>query len=84
MTATVTTNVTELPESRARVEVEVAPAEIERRMQQTARKLGNQLRIPGFRKGKVPPPVVIRRLGRDVRARRGDARLARRLVHRCD
>jgi trigger factor len=24
------------------------------------------MRIPGFRKGKVPPPVVIRRLGREV------------------
>jgi trigger factor len=34
-------------------------------MQQTARKLGSQLKIPGFRKGKVPPPVVIRRLGRE-------------------
>jgi len=65
MSATVTTTVTELPESRVRVEAEVAPAEVERRMQQTARKLGNSLRIPGFRKGKVPPPVVIRRLGRE-------------------
>ncbi len=34
-------------------------------MQLAARKLGGQLKIPGFRKGKVPPPVVIRRLGRD-------------------
>lgn len=65
MPSTVTTTVTELPESRVRVEAEVAPAEVERRMQQAARKLGNQLKIPGFRKGKVPPPVVIRRLGRE-------------------
>jgi trigger factor len=65
MPTTVTTTVTELPESRVRVEAQVAPAEVERRMQQAARKLGNQLRIPGFRKGKVPPPVVIRRLGRE-------------------
>ncbi len=65
MSTTVTTTVTELPESRVRVEAEVAPAEVERRMQQAARKLGSQLKIPGFRKGKVPPPVVIRRLGRD-------------------
>ena len=48
-----------------RVEAEVAPAEVERRMQQAARKLGSQLKIPGFRKGKVPPPVVIGRLGRE-------------------
>src|SRR3977135_607996 len=24
------------------------------------------MRVPGFRKGKVPPPVVIRRLGREA------------------
>ncbi len=57
------TSVTELPESRVRVEAEVAAEEVERRVQQAARKLGGQMRIPGFRKGKVPPPVVIRRLG---------------------
>lgn len=64
--ATVKTNVTELPESRVRVDAEVPAEEVERRLQQAARKLGGQLRIPGFRKGKVPPPVVIRRLGRDA------------------
>ncbi len=42
----------------------MAPAEVERRIEQAARKLGRQLKIPGFRKGKVPPPVVIGRLGR--------------------
>ncbi len=64
--ATVRTNVTELPESRVRVEAEVAAEEVERRVQQAARELGRQMRIPGFRKGKVPPPVVIRRLGRET------------------
>jgi len=62
----VKTSVTELPESRVRVEAEVPAEEVERRVQQAARQLGRQLRIPGFRKGKVPPPVVIRRLGRDA------------------
>src|SRR5437588_3755417 len=66
MSDTVTTTVTELPESRVRVEAQVAPEEVERRVQQAARQLGRQLRIPGFRKGKVPPPVVIRRLSRDA------------------
>ena len=60
------TNVTELPESRVRVEAEVPGEEVERRVQQAAKKLGQQLRIPGFRKGKVPPTVVIRRLGREA------------------
>jgi trigger factor len=65
MSTTVTTTVTELPESRVRVEAEVAPTEVERRVQQAARKLGSQMKIDGFRKGKVPPSVVIRRLGRE-------------------
>jgi len=62
----VRTSVTELPESRVRVEAEVPAEEVERRVQQAARALGRQMRIPGFRKGKVPPPVVIRRLGREA------------------
>jgi trigger factor len=64
--ATVKTSVTELPESRVRVDAEVPAEELERKLQQAARKLGGQLRIPGFRKGKVPPPVVMRRLGREA------------------
>src|SRR3984893_2213679 len=62
----VQTNVTELPEWRVRAEAEVPAEEVERRVQQAAMALGRQMRIPGFRKGKVPPPVVIRRLGRET------------------
>ena len=66
MPETVTTTVTELPDSRVRVQADVAADEVERRIQQAARELGRQMRVPGFRKGKVPPPVVIRRLGREA------------------
>jgi trigger factor len=66
MPETVTTTVTELPESRVRVEAQVAAEEVERRIQQAARELGRQMRVPGFRKGKVPATVVIRRLGREA------------------
>jgi trigger factor len=66
MSDSVTTSVTELPESRVRVQAKVSPEEVERRVQQAARELGRQMRVPGFRKGKVPPPVVIRRLGREA------------------
>lgn len=62
--ASVKTNITELPECRVRVQAEVPADEVERRIQTAAKELGRQLRIPGFRKGKVPPPVVLRRLGR--------------------
>ncbi|CAA9490658.1 MAG: Cell division trigger factor [uncultured Solirubrobacteraceae bacterium] len=60
------TTVTELPESRVRVEAEVEPAEVQKRVDQAARAIGRDLRIPGFRKGKVPPPVIISRVGREA------------------
>lgn len=66
MATAVKTTVTELSESRVRVSAEVAAEEVERRVQQAARELGRQMRVPGFRKGKVPPPVVIGRLGREA------------------
>jgi trigger factor len=66
MPAAVKTTVTELPESRVRVDAEVPPEEVERRLQEAARSLGRDLRMPGFRKGKVPPPVVIQRVGREA------------------
>jgi trigger factor len=64
--ATVKTSITELPESRVRVEAEVPAEEVERRVTEAARQLGRQMRVPGFRKGKVPAPIVIRRLGREA------------------
>jgi len=62
----VKTNVTELPESRVRLEAVVPAEEVERRVTEAARDLGRQMKVPGFRRGKVPPPIVIRRLGREA------------------
>jgi trigger factor len=59
----VKTNVTELPDSRARVEVEVPAELVDRGMQRSARGLAKEMRMPGFRKGKAPPSLVIRQLG---------------------
>jgi trigger factor len=58
------TSVTELPGSRVRVEAEVAPEDVDRRLQRAARGLAREMRMPGFRKGKAPPSLVIQRLGR--------------------
>lgn len=66
MPTRVRTTVTELPESRVRVEAEVPAEEVERRLVEAARALGRELKLPGFRKGKVPPPVVIQRMGREA------------------
>jgi trigger factor len=59
----VKTVVTELPDSRARVEVEVPAELVDRGMQRAARSLAREMRMPGFRKGKAPPSLVIQRLG---------------------
>lgn len=64
--ASVKISVTELPESRVRVDAEVPAEEVERRVTEAARQLGRRMRVPGFRKGKVPPPLVIQRLGREA------------------
>src|SRR5262245_7379192 len=63
---TVTTKVTELSDSRVRLDAEVPGAEVESRVQRAARQIGQELRIPGFRKGKVPAPMVIQRIGREA------------------
>jgi trigger factor len=62
----VKTTVTELPDSRVRVQVEVPAGEVEGRVEQRARKLGRELKLPGFRKGKVPAPLVLQRVGREA------------------
>src|SRR6478752_895288 len=60
------TTVTELEGSRVRVEAEVSADSIETAVNKATRALGKDLRMPGFRKGKVPPPVVLKRFGREV------------------
>jgi len=57
------TAVTELPDSRARVEVEVPAEMVGRGMQRASRALAREMKMPGFRKGKAPPSLVIQRLG---------------------
>jgi trigger factor len=55
--------VKELPGSRVEVAVEVAAADVERAVNRAARALAREMRMPGFRKGKAPPSLVIQRLG---------------------
>jgi trigger factor len=66
MPGTVTTTTTELPDSRVRVDVEVAPDAVEREVKSAAQALGRDLKISGFRKGHVPPQVVLQRVGREA------------------
>jgi trigger factor len=60
------TTVKELPDSRVRVDVDVDPNDVEGSINRTARQLGQDMKLPGFRKGKVPPEMVVQRLGREA------------------
>jgi trigger factor len=62
----VKTTLTDLGDSRVRLEVEVPASEVEGRVERKARQLGGSLKLPGFRKGKVPAPLVIQRVGREA------------------
>jgi trigger factor len=55
--------VAELPGSRVSVEVEVPAADVDRAVNRAARALAREMRMPGFRKGKAPPSLVIQRVG---------------------
>jgi trigger factor len=55
--------VSELPGSRVSVEVEVPVADVEKAVNRAARGLAREMRMPGFRKGKAPPSLVIQRIG---------------------
>ena len=60
------TTVTELGDSRVRLQVQVPPVEVEGRLERKAQQLGRELKLPGFRRGKVPAPLVIQRIGREA------------------
>jgi len=60
------TAVTELGDSRVRVDVGIEPDTIEKRVERAARQLAGDMRVPGFRKGKVPADLVIQRVGREA------------------
>ena len=60
------TTVTELGDSRVRLRVQVPPGEVQGRLERKAQQLGRELKLPGFRRGKVPAPLVIQRIGREV------------------
>lgn len=66
MASPVQTTVTELASSRVRVAVEVPADRVQAGIERAARELGRELKLPGFRKGKVPAPLVLQRLGREA------------------
>jgi trigger factor len=60
----VSTSTTDLGDSKVRLDVEVPADAVERELQHVAEAAGRDMKIAGFRQGKVPPQVVIQRVGR--------------------
>jgi len=60
------TELTELPESRVRLDVSVEADVVAKRIDRAAKHLAGEMKMPGFRKGKVPPQLVIQRIGREA------------------
>jgi trigger factor len=57
--------VEELGGNRVRLKVDVSPHELEHAVEHAASDLAGSVRIPGFRKGKVPRQVLLANVGRD-------------------
>ena len=60
------TSVQELPENRVRLDIEVPEADVRHALEHAASDLAGSIKIPGFRKGHVPLPVVVARVGREA------------------
>jgi trigger factor len=59
------TQVEELAEGKVRLDVDVPTADVQHAIDHAASDLAGSLKIPGFRKGKVPMPVLLSRIGRE-------------------
>lgn len=59
------TQVEELGENRVRLTVDVSAHDVAHAVEHAASDLATQVKIPGFRKGKVPMPVLVSRVGKE-------------------
>src|SRR5246500_1256339 len=61
----VETQVEELAENRVRLTVQVPSHDVHHAVEHAADDLAQSVKVPGFRKGKVPRQVLLQRVGRD-------------------
>ena len=57
--------VEELGGNRVRLTIDVSPHELEHAVEHAADDLSESVKIPGFRKGKVPRQVLLANVGKD-------------------
>src|SRR5262245_64101324 len=58
-------HVEELPENKVRLSVDVPAHDVQHAVEHAASDLSASVKIPGFRKGKVPMPVLVSRIGKE-------------------
>jgi trigger factor len=59
------TAVETLGENRVRLTVDVSPDQVQHAVDHALSDLSESVKIPGFRKGKIPKPVLVSRLGKE-------------------
>ncbi len=57
--------VEEIGENRVRLTVEVSPDQVQHAVEHAVSDLAQSVKLPGFRKGKIPMPVLVSRLGKE-------------------
>jgi trigger factor len=57
--------VEELPDNKVRLTVDVPQADVHHAVEHAASDLAESVKVPGFRKGKVPRPVLLSRIGKE-------------------
>ncbi len=65
LNGSVPTAVEQLGENRVRFTVDVSPDQVQHAVDHAMSDLSESVKIPGFRKGKIPTPVLVSRLGKD-------------------
>jgi trigger factor len=61
----VTTAVEKLSRTRVKLSISITPEELRPSIEHAYEHIGQQVNIPGFRKGKIPPQLIDQRVGRE-------------------
>lgn len=62
----VTVSTTDLPEAQAKLEIEVSADAVEHAIEHAVEHLAGEVKIPGFREGKVPPDLALQKIGHEA------------------
>ncbi|MGO1775648.1 MAG: trigger factor, partial [Agrococcus casei] len=60
------TEVEKIDETRVKLSIFVEPSELKPYMDEAYQAIAEQVAVPGFRKGKVPAPIIDQRVGREA------------------